>query len=126
MSFLLAFNAVVKLINFLPVNLFKVILCLAVRGVTSFKPVVVLEELQILDLRVKPIFLKTIFNGLYYVRKCRLESITLLVLASLRFGATVITIFTLPGVKSWNTTSFSAVLISLISISLTFFNIVSI
>jgi hypothetical protein len=45
LSLLLAFNAVVKLINFFPVNLFKVVLCLAVYGVTSVKPVVVLKEL---------------------------------------------------------------------------------
>jgi hypothetical protein len=45
LSFLLAFNAIVELIKLLPVNLFKVVICLAVRGVTSSKPVVVLEEL---------------------------------------------------------------------------------
>jgi hypothetical protein len=73
LSLLLAFNAVVKLINFFPVNLFKVVLCLTVCGVTGVKSVVVLEELQILDLRVKPIFLKAVFNGLYYVRKRRLN-----------------------------------------------------
>jgi hypothetical protein len=49
-------------------------ICLAVRAVTNFKPIIILEELQILNLRVKPIFLKTIFNSLYYVRKGRLEN----------------------------------------------------
>src|SRR2546421_1745379 len=44
---------------------------------------------------------------------------------SFKFGATVITISTFPGVKSGKTTSSSTVLMSPISISLTLFNILS-
>jgi hypothetical protein len=45
LSLLLTFYSVLKPINILSVDLFKVFLCFAIRNVPGFKAVVVLEEL---------------------------------------------------------------------------------